>query len=111
MIALDAASLGRTAIERRLAAQGLEVATKEAAEVAVRRGGETAATRGGRAAHRELAERVVAEGWQSEPRLVGASGRIQQPDVVTRGGPDYGAEAEYAFWPCSRGKADPPIRA
>jgi hypothetical protein len=35
----------------------------------------------------ELAERVAQKpGWQSEPRLVGADGKVYKPDVVTSGG-------------------------
>jgi hypothetical protein len=35
----------------------------------------------------ELAERVAGKpGWQSEPRLVGADGKVYKPDVVTSGG-------------------------
>jgi hypothetical protein len=34
-----------------------------------------------------LAERVAQKpGWQSEPRLVGADGKVYKPDVVTPGG-------------------------
>ena len=48
------------------------------------RGGETAAAAFGRQAHRELAAKVAQKpGWQSEPRLLGADGRIYKPDVVT----------------------------
>jgi len=51
------------------------------------RGGESAAAAAGRQAHRELAERVTPKpGWQSEPRLLGADGKIYKPDVVTRHG-------------------------
>ena len=38
-------------------------------------------------AHKELAERVAQKpGWRSEPRLVGADGKIYKPDVVTPNG-------------------------
>jgi len=47
------------------------------------RGGESAAAAEGRAAHRTLAERVKAKGWQSEPTMRGADGKIYRPDVVT----------------------------
>ena len=51
------------------------------------RGGESAAAAAGRQAHRELAERVLQKpGWRSEPRLVGADGKIYKPDVVTSNG-------------------------
>jgi len=51
------------------------------------RGGENAAAAAGRAAHKALAERVAAKpGWRSEPRMIGADGRIYKPDVVTPGG-------------------------
>ena len=51
------------------------------------RGGESAAAAAGRQAHRELAERVAQKpGWQSEPRLLGADGKIYKPDVVTPNG-------------------------
>jgi len=67
---------------------GAEVVEGAASEVSssmkIARGGETAATRAGRAAHSELAERVSAKpGWQSEPSLKGADGRIRKPDIVT----------------------------
>jgi len=53
----------------------------------VARGGESAAAAAGRQAHKELAERVAQKpGWQSEPRLVGADGKVYKPDVVTPGG-------------------------
>lgn len=52
-----------------------------------KRGGENAAAAAGRKAHKELADRVVEKpGWQSEPRLLGADGRIYKPDVVTENG-------------------------
>jgi uncharacterized protein RhaS with RHS repeats len=48
------------------------------------RGGESAAAATGRQAHRELAERVAQKpGWRSEPRLIGADGKVYKPDVVT----------------------------
>ena len=51
------------------------------------RGGESAAAAAGRQAHSELAERVLPKpGWQSEPRLLGADGKIYKPDVVTPNG-------------------------
>ena len=51
------------------------------------RGGENAAAATGRQAHKDLAERVAQKpGWQSEPRLVGADGKVYKPDVVTPGG-------------------------
>lgn len=52
------------------------------------RGGESAAAAYGRQAHRELAERIGQKGpgWQSEPRLIGADGKVYKPDVVTPGG-------------------------
>jgi hypothetical protein len=54
---------------------------------AATRGGESAAAAAGRQAHKELAERVARKpGWQSEPRLVGADGKIYKPDVVTPNG-------------------------
>jgi RHS repeat-associated protein len=53
----------------------------------VARGGENAAASAGRQAHKELAERIAQKpGWQSEPRLVGADGKVYKPDVVTPGG-------------------------
>jgi hypothetical protein len=82
MLVLDIATLGGSALERRLAAKLAE----EVAEVAARRGGESAAAAAGRAAHRDLAERVTAKGWRSEPRLRGADGKIHVPDVVTPNG-------------------------
>lgn len=52
----------------------------------VTRGGESAAA-AGRQAHRELADRVAQKpGWQSEPRSLGADGKIYKPDVVTPNG-------------------------
>jgi RHS repeat-associated protein len=51
------------------------------------RGGENAAAAAGRAAHKVLGERVAAKvGWKSEPRMVGADGKVYKPDVVTPGG-------------------------
>ena len=51
------------------------------------RGGENSAAAAGRQAHKELAERVAQKpGWLSEPRLVGADGKVYKPDVVTPGG-------------------------
>jgi len=51
------------------------------------RGGESAAAAAGRQAHSELAERVLQKpGWQSEPRLLAADGKIYKPDVVTPNG-------------------------
>jgi len=48
------------------------------------RGGENAAAAAGRQAHRDLAERVVRKpGWNSEPRIIGAGGKIYIPDAVT----------------------------
>jgi RHS repeat-associated protein len=50
-------------------------------------GGESSAAAKGREAHTKLAEKVKQkEGWQSEPRLVGADGKIHKPDVVTPSG-------------------------
>ena len=64
------------------AVRGVETAAK-----GVARGGESAAAATGRQAHKELAERVSQKpGWQSEPRLVGADGKVYKPDVVTPGG-------------------------
>ncbi len=40
----------------------------------------------GREAHRELAEKARAKGWESEPSLRGSDGRIHRPDVVTPSG-------------------------
>jgi hypothetical protein len=61
------------------------LATKAGAAAA--RGGESAAAAFGRQAHRDLAERVARKpGWQSEPRLIGADGRVYNPDVVTAKG-------------------------
>jgi len=58
-----------------------------AAAKEIARGGESAAAAAGRQAHKELAERVSQKsGWQSEPRLVGADGKVYKPDVVTPGG-------------------------
>ena len=54
---------------------------------AVVRGGESTAAAIGRQAHSDLAERVLQKpGWQSEPRLFGADGKIYKPDVVTPNG-------------------------
>jgi RHS repeat-associated protein len=54
------------------------------AVVTATRGGESVAAAAGRRAHAELAERVAQKpGWQSEPRLVGADGKVHIPDVVT----------------------------
>lgn len=66
------------------ALQGLHGARVAAAEGSAVKGGETAAAAAGRQAHRELAERVAQKsGWQSEPRLLGADGKVYKPDVVT----------------------------
>ena len=57
------------------------------AAVAATRGGENTAAAIGRQAHADLAAKVAAKpGWESNPRLVGASGNIQIPDVLTKMG-------------------------
>lgn len=54
---------------------------------AASRGGENAAAAAGRAAHKVLAAKVAAKpGWRSEPRMVGADGKVYKPDVVTPNG-------------------------
>jgi hypothetical protein len=63
---------------------------KLAGRVAARagaRGGESAAAAYGRQRHKELAEQVGQKGpgWQWEPRLIGADGKVYKPDVVTPG--------------------------
>ncbi|HDN7839911.1 TPA: hypothetical protein P2B59_005831, partial [Klebsiella pneumoniae] len=51
------------------------------------RGGENAAAATGRAAHAALAQRIAAKpGWQSEPRMIGADGKVYKPDAVTPNG-------------------------
>jgi RHS repeat-associated protein len=51
-----------------------------------RSGGESSAAAVGREAHKELSKRVLQKpGWQSEPRLMGADGKVYKPDVVTPG--------------------------
>lgn len=70
-------------------AKGIADALKveKAAAESVARGGESAAAAAGRQAHRELAERVAQKaGWRSEPRLIGADGKVYKPDVVTPNG-------------------------
>ncbi len=48
------------------------------------RGGESPAAKAGRAAHKDLANQVSKKpGWQSEPRLVGADGKVCKPDAVS----------------------------
>jgi hypothetical protein len=70
----------------KLGVKGLGKGAAKAAKTATR-GGESAAAAAGRQAHRELAERVAQKpGWQSEPRLLGADGKIYKPDVVTPNG-------------------------
>jgi RHS repeat-associated protein len=79
----DAISAGQ---KSKKALQGAEEVLEDAAK-GVARGGESAAAATGRQAHKELAERVSQKpGWQSEPRLVGADGKVYKPDVVTPGG-------------------------
>jgi len=74
----------RVAGEEAAAAAGGEAGG--AAKTATR-GGESAAAAAGRQAHRELAKRVAQKpGWQSEPQLLGADGKIYKPDVVTPNG-------------------------
>src|SRR6266498_3808841 len=86
-LVLDVASLGGSALERRVATRAVEEGAEALGEASARgaaRGGETAATKAGRQAHSELRAQVKQKpGWQSEPRLRGANGRIHQPDVVT----------------------------
>jgi len=60
-----------------------------ASSAKVARGGESAAARGGRAAHREFAEKVKAkgaDGWKSEPRIVGPDGKVLKPDALSPSG-------------------------
>ncbi|MGH8017260.1 MAG: hypothetical protein ACREIA_03070 [Opitutaceae bacterium] len=65
-------------------ASGCCLAAETTAARAVTRGGESSAAAVGRQAHRELAEKVAQKpGWQSEPRLIGADGKLYKPDVVT----------------------------
>jgi hypothetical protein len=57
------------------------------ADLYYNRGGESAAAASGRQAHKDLARRVAQKpGWQSEPRLIGADGKVYKPDVVTPNG-------------------------
>jgi hypothetical protein len=79
--------------ESKIAAKETAIAAKEAIEGAKdaarveRRGGESVAAAKGRQAHKDLAEKVTQkEGWQSEPRLIGADGKVYKPDVVTPSG-------------------------
>ncbi len=52
-----------------------------------KKGGESAAAAAGRQAHQTLRDRVLKKpGWQSEPRLLGADGKIHKPDIVTPSG-------------------------
>ena len=68
-------------------APGCTQAAETTAARAVTRGGESSAAAVGRQAHRELAEKVAQKpGWQSEPRLIGADGKLYKPDVVTPSG-------------------------
>lgn len=68
-------------------APGSTQAAERTAARAVTRGGESSAAAVGRQAHRELAEKVAQKpGWQSEPRLIGADGKLYKPDVVTPSG-------------------------
>jgi len=68
-------------------ASGCLLAAERTAARAVTRGGESSAAAVGRQAHRELAEKVAQKpGWQSEPRLIGADGKLYKPDVVTPSG-------------------------
>jgi len=54
---------------------------------AIKRGGESAAAAIGRKTHRELKDRVgTLPGWQAEPRLIGADGRVHKRDIVTPSG-------------------------
>jgi hypothetical protein len=82
-VANAAASLGRM-----LFGQCAKKCAKIAAARGGARGGESAAAAYGRQAHKELVERVGQKGpgWQSEPRLIGADGKVYKPDVVTPGG-------------------------
>ena len=69
-----------------LAAEAAEVEAAESV-APVLRGGESTAAAIGRQAHSDLAERVLQKpGWQSEPRLIGADGKLYKPDVVTPNG-------------------------
>ena len=64
---------------------GARLAAEAAEEAgAAARGGESAAAAAGRQAHRDLAERISQKpGWQYEPRMKGADGKMYKPDVVT----------------------------
>jgi hypothetical protein len=84
--AIGCATQGCTAAGAVMAVAEMHPGGKVAAK-GVARGGESAAAATGRQAHKELAERVSQKpGWQSEPRLVGADGKVYKPDVVTPGG-------------------------
>jgi hypothetical protein len=47
------------------------------------RGGESAAAALGRLKHAELASKVKAKGWKSNPSMVGIDGKTYRPDIVT----------------------------
>lgn len=50
----------------------------------IAKAGESASAAAGRRAHRKLAEWVGKKaGWRSEPRILGADGKIYMPDVVS----------------------------
>jgi RHS repeat-associated protein len=76
------------AAEGAAVAGSLRAATEQASLARpMMRGGESGSAAAGRQAHADLAARVQQKpGWQSEPRLVGADGRVQIPDVVTPSG-------------------------
>ncbi|WP_329890411.1 RHS repeat-associated core domain-containing protein [Stenotrophomonas muris] len=88
MIAL--ANPGTVATAANVAADAAGVTgTATGGTLAVRatRGGENAAAATGRAAHAALAQRIAAKpGWQSEPRMIGADGKVYKPDAVTPNG-------------------------
>jgi len=51
------------------------------------KGGESDAAATGREKHRELADKIAEKpGWEYEPKLVGADGKIHKPDVLTPSG-------------------------
>jgi RHS repeat-associated protein len=92
-MAIKAARAADKVVDAVQTADNVADAAKVAGNVAdvakVARGGESAAAKGGRAAHREFADKVTAkaaDGWKSEPRIIGPDGKVLKPDAITPSG-------------------------
>jgi RHS repeat-associated protein len=81
---IAAAAVGLVPVVGDVGSKVIKNADNVAGAVKAARGGENAAAAAGRAAHKELGQKVAGKaGWKSEPRMVGADGKVHAPDVVT----------------------------